>query len=99
MATLYISEFPGPATIGTVSTNFPTEPSLVDQAIAIGGASVASNAFSAATRLVILSSDSVCSVIFGPAPVATVVNLRIPANVPMMFAVIPGQKLAVIANT
>lgn len=99
MATLYISEFPGPSTVGTMDSAAPAQPSLADQAIAIGASSVASNAFSAETRLVMLSSDSACSVIFGGAPVATVVNLRIPANVPMMFTVIPGQKLAVIANT
>ncbi|MBB3453897.1 hypothetical protein FHT86_002153 [Rhizobium sp. BK313] len=99
MATLYISEFPGLATIGTTIAAIPGEPSIADQAIAIGAGSVQSNAFSANTRLVLLSADVACSVLFAANPVAAVVNMRIPANFPMLFAVVPGQKVAVIANT
>lgn len=99
MATFYISEYPGLAAIGTTISAIPPEPSIVDQAIAIGATSVQSNAFSTTTRLILLSSDTACSILFGADPVATVVNKRIPANVPMGFAVVPGQKVAVIANT
>lgn len=98
MAVFYISEFPGIATIGTTIAAIPGEPSIADQAIAIGGASVASNAFSSTTRLVLLCADVGCSILFGAAPVATVVNMRIPANFPILVAVVPGQKVAVISN-
>lgn len=96
--TLYISEFAGGPNAGTPSQVFPGQPSLADQAITFG-ASVASNAFGPRTRLVMLIADTACSILFGAqgvTPVATTVNLRLPANVPVIFAVFPGQKVAAI---
>jgi len=99
MATLYISEFKQLATIGTTVAQICPQPSLVDQTLAIGASSVASNAFNALTGLVLLSSDAVCSIVFGATPVAAATNFRLPANTVIPFAVGPGQKVAVITNT
>jgi hypothetical protein len=96
MATLYISEFPGFASIGTEKGSIPGQPSIVDQAIALGAVSVASNAFSATTNLVMVSTDTACGVTFGGAPVATATSFHLPANVVQLFAVSPGQKVAAI---
>ena len=99
MATLYISEFGGFASIGTQYGPVAPQPAVADQHVAIGASSAQSAAFNAITHLVMLSSDAVCSVLFGANPTAAATNLRIPANVPLLFSVEPGQKVAVITNS
>jgi hypothetical protein len=99
MSTLFISEFANMAGIGTRFTNVAPMAPLVEQTVAIGGASTQSSAFSAKTQLIRVSADSVCSILVGASPSAAGTNTRIPANVPEYFAVAPGQKLAVITNT
>lgn len=97
MTTLYISEF---ANIGAVGPNYVPilgQPAIADQTIAIGAASVASNAFNAKTNIVLLSSDTACCIKFGTTPTAATTNFRLPANVTLPFTVIPGSKVAVIA--
>lgn len=101
MATLYIAEF-GDATVTNTGAVMPTAktPPLVEQTVAIGGASAASAAFSSSTRFVRLQADAVCSVAFGTAPVATATNARISANqIGEYFGVAPGSKVAVITNS
>lgn len=99
MAVLYISEFAGLAAVRGAQASIGAQPSLVDQTVAIGAGSAQSKAFGPTTNMVLICADAVCSVLFGANPTATAVNMRIPANFPMYFAVSPGQKVAVITNT
>lgn len=100
MATLFISEFAKvKVPQGTYQAQAPLQPSLADQTVAIGGASAESNAFNAATNFVLLSADAACSIAFGVAPKAAATNFYLPANVPLLFAVTPGMKVACITNS
>lgn len=100
MAVLYISEFSnGASVIGTALVAMMPQPSITDQTVAISGSSAQSAAFNARTRAVLLSADAICSIAFGANPTATATNLRLPANTIIAFAVVPGQKVAVISNT
>lgn len=101
MAVLYVSEhFSAVSTIGTTAPPVLPTPPIAVQPLAIGVASVPSAAFSATTKAVLLVSDLACHFKFGPAiggvPVADAVSNYLPANVPMIFAVMPGQQVAVI---
>ena len=101
MPTLYITEF---SSIGVNERGglltAALVPSLADQTVAIGAASVRCNAFNTATRLVRLTADSVCSVKFGTNPTASATTMRLEAGAVEYFAVQPGagMKLAVIQN-
>ncbi len=99
MATLYVTEFRNFAGVETRFTNVAPMPPLVEQTVAIGGSSTQSSAFSASTNIVRLHTDSICSVEFGSNPTATVTTARLAANTTEYFAVLPGQKVAVITNT
>lgn len=103
MASLYISEYAGMGRMtGRIGDEAPVgqEASLDQAPVAIGAASVQSAAFKATTRFVWLSTDAICSVVFGADPVATANNKRLPAGWTGYFAVPPGQdwKVAVITN-
>lgn len=103
MATLYISEFTALGQLATTLAQVPAQPAVADQVVAITAGSLVSNAFGSFTRLVLLAADVACSIKFnGPAsadPVAVLTSLRLPANAPpILFAVAPGTKVAVIAN-
>ena len=109
MAKLYISEFANiVAQQGTTKAeSLAAQPAITDQTVSIGAGSLQSNPFNAKTNMILVTSDSVCSIVIGAAslnsgagPTATASNLRIPANVaPIAFAVVPGQILAVITNS
>ena len=98
MTALYISEFEhGVSAIGTEAAQMLPQPAIVDQYITLGGASVQSAAFNAKTRAVLLSSSAACHLAFGANPVAVGgVSFRLPVDTPIVFAVIPGQKVAAI---
>jgi hypothetical protein len=100
MATLFISEFRNVVSQQTtMQGQMMGQPALVDQKVTVGSSSTQSNAFSADTHAVLISTDTACSILFGENPTATTDNLRLPADQnPVPFAVIPGQKMAVIAN-
>lgn len=100
MATIYISEFRNVVSQQTtMQGQMMAQPALVDQAVTVSGASGQSAAFGVDTHAILVSTDTACSIVFGENPVATVANMRIPADQnPISFAVVPGQKLAVIAN-
>jgi len=100
MATLYITEFDGRAqgVNGHVAAAY-MQPAPAEQTVAIGAGSVQSAALGASTRFVRLMADAPCSVAFGANPTATATKMRLAANVPEVFGVVPGQKIAVITNT
>lgn len=99
MATLYITEFArlysNPN--GVCQTAYQP-PTTADQTVSIGGSSTQSNAFNAATNIVRLHADSICSVEFGSNPTASTTCARMAANQTEYYAVVPGQKVAVISN-
>ncbi len=107
MATLYITEFQALGQAGLppwgYGPNAPTQaaqqPPIAEQAVAIGGTSVASAAFGGATVLVRLHTDAICSVEFGSAPIATATTARMAAGQTEYFGVSPGMKVAVITNS
>ena len=102
MATLFISEFSSQARDGSSSVLPCAQlPAIVEQTVAIGGASAQSAALQPGTRFVRLSADSVCSVLVGSNPTALLTSMRLSAGAAEYFAVLPGQsmKVAVIANT
>ncbi len=106
MATLYITEFAryGRDLAGKGGPVAEQSP-LAEQTVAIGGASVASAALNAKTRLVRLHTDAICSVAFGTAPTAAATNARMAANTTEYYMVDASQqaltplKVAVITNT
>lgn len=99
-ATLYISEFATPVSqVGTTVGQVYPQPAITDQAVSISGSSTQSAAFGATTHAVQVECDTDCSVVFGSNPTATTTNYLMGDGIPYQFAVIPGQKIAVIANT
>ncbi len=99
MAVLYITEYSILGVITGKSTAIAKAPPVAEQTVAIGGSSVASSAFNAATKFVRLHTDAICSVSFGSAPTATATTMRMAANQTEYFAVSPSAKVAVITNS
>jgi hypothetical protein len=107
MATLYITEFKGAAQqfgertwgAGPGVVSFAAQPPLAEQTVAVGATSTQSNAFNASTCLVRISTDAICSVLFGANPTATASSARMAAGQTEYFGVSPGMKVAVITNT
>lgn len=80
------------------------EPAITVQQIVPGGASVASEAFSANTRFVRLHTDVNCRIEFraaGPGvdPTATAASQRLAAGATEYFGVLPGYKVAAITSS
>ncbi|WP_439602792.1 hypothetical protein [Devosia sp.] len=99
MATLYISEYSENGFRQLAGLPIAAMPPAVEQTKAIGGASVQSSAFGGQTRVVRLHTDVVCSITFGKDPTASATAMRLPADHTEYFAVQPGDKVAVIANS
>lgn len=102
MAVLYVTEF---SRTGRGGDGLPVQaadqPVVVEQTVAIGGASASSSAFNALTKLVRIHTDAICSIVFGTAPTATTSKMRLAAGQTEYFSV-PlngGYKVAVITNT
>jgi hypothetical protein len=100
VATLYISEYRAQALdYSGLAVPVGKEPSTATQIVAIGVASTPSAAFQPTTRFVRLHTDAICSVAFGPAPVATPNNARMAAGQTEFWGVLGGQSVAAIVNT
>ena len=98
MATLFIEEFSAGSAPG-IPLPVGRQPAAATQTVSIGAVTAQSSAFGATTRFVRLHTDAVCSYAFGADPTATTSKPRMAANQTEYFAVEPGQKIAVIANT
>lgn len=98
---LYITEFAGRRNARDGVDPFPIQPALAEQTVAVGVASVQSEAFNAGTDLVRVTTDVVCSIKFGTNPTATVATMRLAAGTVDYFTVPAGQayKVAVISNS
>ena len=102
MATVYVSEFRNAASpIGSYAPDVLPQPALANQALGFTGAGTLSSAFSAATYAVLVIGDTDCFFKFGATSATGAtgagVGMYLPAKVPMIFAVAPGDKLAVTA--
>lgn len=99
MATLYIAEYSNVMATSEGPVQIAHTPAIAEQTVAIGAGSVQSNAFNAATRLVRLHTDAICSVAFGTNPTAAATNARLAQNQTEYFNVNAGDKVAVIQNS
>src|SRR5262245_65087866 len=101
MSTLYVAEYE--KLLVDINGNVvmaPHEPPIAEQKVSIGmNSTTADNAFGTRTKFVQLSTDAICSVAFGPSPVATSSNQRLPANTIVFKGVNPGDFIAVITNS
>lgn len=97
MADLYIAELTSAVSvIGTTAPTVPPFPPITIQKLAIGGASVPSNAFDPKTKALLLIADGACHIEVDEAPVASATTMLLPANVPLVIGVPQGYKIAVI---
>lgn len=100
MATLYITEFKGLGTdITGSSVACGIHPPVTTQTIAIGGTSTQSSAFNAATKVIRVHTDVICSVAIATNPTAAATSPRMAAGQTEYMSVVPGDKIAVISNT
>jgi hypothetical protein len=98
MATLYITEYDRVPIAAGGSIAMGAEPAAAAQTVTIGGVSQQSNPFGPTTIYVCLSTDAVCSIVFGPNPTATPLFKRMAANQTEYLSVRAGDKVAVISN-
>lgn len=100
---LYVTEYASIATVqvGGALAQVPAEPALVEQVIDYSGGHAEASAFNAKTTLVRIHTDSICSVSFGTAPVATTSMGRMAANQTEYRGVPKGQsfKVSAVINT
>jgi hypothetical protein len=106
MATLYITELASLAQNASAGTaQVGRYPQLGTQTVSIGVSSAASAAFSGATQLIRVHTDSICSIEIGPLnaagnpPTASNKSMRLAANSTEYLGVAPGHYLSVIQNT
>ena len=101
MAVAYIREYAAMGITANALAQAPLEPAMADQIITTGATAAASAAFGSQTTLVAVSTpaaQAVC-VLFGSAPIAGVINLRLPSNSVFFFGVKPGDKVSLIDVT
>lgn len=105
MAKLYITEYAGSTPEGGLVSVVQQEPAIATQAVTFTGTAAASAAFNPATRYIEMSSDSICSVRFGSAPVATLNDTRIALGTSRLVSVVQNfsstaqLKVSAIVNT
>lgn len=96
---VYVSEFRNAMSpIGTYAAPVLPMPPLASQIVAVSGSSTPSNAFTSSTYAILVVTDTACCFAIDVNPTADATKgLFLPANVPMIFAVPPGSKIAVIS--
>lgn len=101
MATVFISEFKNAMSpIGTYAAPVLPMPPIAQQALGFTAAGTLSAAFNAATYAVLVCGDTDCFFKFGAtgsSGATGAAGMYLPAKVPMVFAVAPGDKVAVTA--
>lgn len=103
-ATLYVTEYAnGLSQVGSTQPQVPPTPALATQTVALSGTTAPSAAFGTKTKVVALICDEGCSIAWGDAtgstPTATALNTLLQQGVTYLFGVVPGQKVAAIANS
>lgn len=102
MAKLYVTEFSDIGqTVRGASQIAAVNSGTVDQTPVTFSTSTQSAAFNAATVLVRIHTDAICSIAFGTNPTATTSNFRMAADQVEYFSVPVGQsyKVAAVSNT
>ena len=104
MAFLYITETSGVANVNnaTFAQDAPAMPPLGEKVLAITTTSTASTTFSAQTKLILVSTDAICSLAFSTSSTtvsATTSAHRMPANTTRLYGVTPGGTISVVSNT
>lgn len=95
MAKVYIAEHARmPSTLQGVAPGRV----IAEQTVAIG-VEAKSSAFNAATRVIRVHADAICSIAIGANPTATVNTRRISADQTEYWEVEQGDKISVITNT
>lgn len=95
MAVLFVTEYG----LGSGGTPVPREPPIVRQVVVIGAGSLQSKPFNAATLLIRVHPDTICSIAIDTNPTASLLTERMAADQTEWRQVTPGQQIAVIANT
>lgn len=104
MATLYVTEYSGMATVNQnaglmlPSGNTAQTPELVNQVVNISVSATSSSPFGKATTLVRLHCDAICSFSFGQNPTATTSTARMVAGQTEYFGVVTGHSVSVCSN-
>lgn len=99
MANLIINEYDGIAAQFAAPMQIAHR-LIATQVVAIGGASVASAALNAATKMIRCYAEADCSLLIDTAPVVTVANgVPLTAKTADYLFADGGQKVAVIART
>jgi hypothetical protein len=97
---LFIAEYADIAETVRGTAQAPKDPCITEQVVTIGAGSVLSAPFDPATRFILITTDTICSVLVGGLnPVATTSSHRMAADQAEFRGVFPGDKLAVISNT
>lgn len=95
MAVLFVTEYG----LGAGGTPVPRQPPIAKQVVVIGAGSLQSKPFNAATLLVRVHADTICSIAIDANPTAVLTDARMSADQTEWHQVTPGQQIAVIANT
>lgn len=96
MATLWIREYVNRGVAGAGrGIQIAQEPGT-DQTVTFS-TSAQSAAFAASTKFICVISDAAFHYVVGSNPTATTAALKVPANCPMWFGVVAGQKIAAVA--
>lgn len=82
-----------------MSYRHPLSPEDSPQVVSLSGSSAQSAAFGATAKAVRVCSDTDCFVAFGSNPTATTSSIYLPAKVPQVFGIQPGQKVAAIGTS
>ena len=100
MAILYVTEFSGMNHVDGKQPQVLTQPPVAEQTVSFT-TTTQSSAFNAATRIVRIHTDSICSIAFGSNPTATTGKMRMVAGQTEYFAVPTNVswKVAAVTNT
>lgn len=97
---LFIAEYADIAETVRGSAQAPKDPPVIEQVVTIGATQTQSSPFSPTTRFVLISTDTICSILVGGKnPQATISSHRMAADQAQFRGVVAGDLLSVIANT
>lgn len=100
MAATYLTEF---ASCGNLGLPIPQAPALATQAITPSSSASTSNVFGAHTNYVEVNTDTPILMAILPAAstliASTATGWRVPAGVPRLYGVSPGQKFSCIQTS
>jgi hypothetical protein len=100
MATIYVTEFTSLGSAQGGAAQIASRPAVARQSMAITGASTTLAApFGTQTRFIRVHTDAICSIAVSKTPTAVTTYDRMNAGDTEYFGVVPGDILAVIANT